>query len=97
MHPNGRHVYVSNRGHDSIAVLAFDPETGASRAVTWHKELVSFPRGLTMSPEGDVLVVSNQQGAHMGVVALTVSTNGASLAVAGRLTTIQNASDALFV
>jgi 6-phosphogluconolactonase len=97
VHPNGRHIYVSNRGHDSIAVISFDPESGASRAVAWHQKLVSFPRGLTMSPEGDVLIVANQKGDHMGVVALAVSPNGASLDVAGRLVTVQNASDAIFV
>ena len=26
MHPSGKFVYGSNRGHDSIAVFAVDPE-----------------------------------------------------------------------
>ena len=31
VHPSGKFLYVSNRGHDSIAIFAIDPETGGSR------------------------------------------------------------------
>src|SRR5205823_10211593 len=32
VHPNGRCVYVSNRGHDSIAIFAIDPASGRLQA-----------------------------------------------------------------
>ena len=33
VHPNGRFVYVSNRGHNSIAMFAIDPQTGRLTAL----------------------------------------------------------------
>jgi 6-phosphogluconolactonase len=60
LHPNGKFLYGSNRGHDSIAVFAIAPETGALSLV----EIVPCggpnPRCFALSPDGNWLVCANQ-------------------------------------
>ena len=61
LRPDGRFAYASNRGHDSIAVFAVAPDTGALTLV----EIVAcggpHPRNFALSPDGAWLVC-----AHMG-------------------------------
>jgi 6-phosphogluconolactonase len=59
VHPSGRFVYGSNRGHDSIAVFATSPTghlTLVERELTRGKE----PRNFTIAPGGRWLVAANQ-------------------------------------
>ncbi len=58
--PDGRFIYVSNRGHGSIAIFEFLREEGQARLVGFEREQVEFPRHIAMSPEGDFLYVANQ-------------------------------------
>jgi 6-phosphogluconolactonase len=55
--PTGRHVYVSNRGHDSLAVYGFDPVKGmtltAIRSCGGRR-----PRGFALTQDGHVLVAN---------------------------------------
>jgi 6-phosphogluconolactonase len=56
--PDGRFVYGSNRGHDSIVTLAFD---GASlEPVRWTPSEGRTPRHFALNPTGDLMVVANQ-------------------------------------
>lgn len=60
VHPGGRHVYVSNRGHDSIAVFGFD---GADEPLVPMGHVSSggaTPRNLAVHPSGQTLFVANQ-------------------------------------
>jgi 6-phosphogluconolactonase len=59
VHPTGRFVYGSNRGHDSIAVFATSPTghlTFVERELTRGKE----PRNFTIAPGGRWLIAANQ-------------------------------------
>jgi 6-phosphogluconolactonase len=58
----GRHVYVSNRGHDSIGVFAIDPSTGTLRPKQWVPTHGSVPRFFTFDPAQRFLYVANQGG-----------------------------------
>lgn len=58
--PDGRHVYVSNRGHDSLAAFAVDAETGALRFIETEPSRGRTPRNFGVSPNGKWLVVANQ-------------------------------------
>lgn len=62
VHPNGRFLYGSNRGHDSIAVFAIDPATGLLGAAPL--EIVPTgggnPRNFALSPDGRWLVCGHQ-------------------------------------
>ena len=58
-HPNGRFLYVSNRGHDSIAVFAIG-EDGKVTPVQNAPANVREPRGFALSPDGGWLIAAGQ-------------------------------------
>jgi 6-phosphogluconolactonase len=59
--PNGKHVYISNRGHDSIAVFKLDPTAGTLARVQIISTDGKTPRNFALDPTGSILVVANQQ------------------------------------
>ncbi len=61
VHPSGRFLYGSNRGHNSIVVYAIDGETGALTFVGHHGTLGDWPRGFAIDPTGRFLIVANQR------------------------------------
>lgn len=60
VHPTGRFVYGSNRGHDSIAVFAVDPATGRLAVVEITPTGGRTPRNFALSPDGKWLVCGHQ-------------------------------------
>jgi 6-phosphogluconolactonase len=67
VHPSGRFVYASNRGHDSIAAFAIDPETGRMTALGQTPTGGRTPRNFSISPDGAFLVAANQQSGNVTV------------------------------
>jgi 6-phosphogluconolactonase len=60
VHPNGHHVYVSNRGHDSLAVFGFS-EAGEPLELLGHIPSGGrTPRNFAVHPSGSALLVANQ-------------------------------------
>ena len=57
---SGKFVYVSNRGHDSIAVFAVDPENGTLSPIQDVSTLGKTPRNFAFDPSGSFLLVANQ-------------------------------------
>jgi 6-phosphogluconolactonase len=60
VHPSGRFIYASNRGHDSIAVFAVDRDKGTVRSVEVVATGAKTPRNFTLDPAGRHLLVANQ-------------------------------------
>ena len=60
LHPNGRFLYASNRGHDSIAVFSVDPEAGTLSGVEVTPAGGRAPRNFALSPDGRWLVCAHQ-------------------------------------
>lgn len=60
IHPNGRFLYASNRGHDSIAAYRIDAETGALESIGIFSLLVKTPRHFCIAPGGVMMVVAGQ-------------------------------------
>lgn len=58
--PSGRHVLVSNRGHDSIAVFRFDPSVSGLRLVGATPTEGECPRDFILTPDGRWLVAASQ-------------------------------------
>jgi 6-phosphogluconolactonase len=58
--PSGRHVYVSNRGDDSIAIYAFDTDTARLTPLGHAATLGRTPRSFGIDPSGKFLLVANQ-------------------------------------
>lgn len=61
MHPSGRMLYVSNRGHDSVACVPVDGHGNASAPVAFAPALGAFPRFITLTPDGRRLLVANER------------------------------------
>jgi 6-phosphogluconolactonase len=61
VHPSGRFLYGSNRGHDTIAVFAIDAESGKLTAVEHESTQGRTPRGFGIDPSGAYLLVGNQR------------------------------------
>lgn len=66
-HPNGRFVYASNRGHDSITVFRADPESGALTVVETEPIRGAWPRHINMEASGRWLLAA---GAHSDTVSV---------------------------
>jgi 6-phosphogluconolactonase len=58
--PSGRFVYVSNRGHDSVAIFAVDGASGRLSPVGWEPAQGKTPRFFALDPAGATLYVANQ-------------------------------------
>ena len=58
--PDGRFVYGSNRGHDSITIFAIDSGSGQLTFVDCQSTLGNEPRNFTIDPSGTWLLVGNQ-------------------------------------
>jgi 6-phosphogluconolactonase len=58
--PDGRFVYLSNRGHDSIVVCAVEPCSFTLRPVGWTNTRGTTPRFITLDPTGRSLFVANE-------------------------------------
>jgi 6-phosphogluconolactonase len=74
VHANGRFVYASNRGEDTIVVYAIDAANGR---LTFKQRVASrgkVPRYFTFDPTHRWLVVSNQEGANVSVFSVDAKT-----------------------
>jgi len=52
LHPSGKFVFVSNRGHDSIAVLRIDPSDGSLELMEAFQPGGNGPRSFNVDPTG---------------------------------------------
>jgi 6-phosphogluconolactonase len=60
VHPSGKFLYGSNRGHDSIAVFAIDPKTHKLTLVEHQSTRGKTPRHFAIDPTGKWLLAENQ-------------------------------------
>jgi 6-phosphogluconolactonase len=74
VHPNGRFVYASNRGHDSLAVFALDADTGQLSLVEIVPTGGKTPRCFSIGPDGKHLFAANQGSGNVVVFALDPAT-----------------------
>ncbi|MBM4040846.1 MAG: lactonase family protein [Planctomycetes bacterium] len=67
VHPSGKFLYGSNRGHDSIAIFALDPETGKLTPAGHEPTQGKAPRNFAIEPSGTWLLAANQNSASVVV------------------------------
>ncbi|WP_207398830.1 lactonase family protein [Bremerella alba] len=60
IHPNGKWLYASNRGHDSIAAYRIDDETGLVTPLGHVNTMGNTPRHFRIAPGGQFLLAANQ-------------------------------------
>lgn len=74
IHPNGRFLYISNRGHDSLAIYRIDEEEGTLTLLGWQETLGTIPRYFTIEPGGKYLYVCNQGSGEIKTFAIDKNT-----------------------
>lgn len=74
VHTNGRFLYVSNRGHDSLAVFAIDPAHGTLEPVEHVSSCGKTPRYFAFDASCEWLTVTNQESAGIAVFRVDAST-----------------------
>jgi 6-phosphogluconolactonase len=60
VHPSGKFLYCSNRGHDSLAIFTIDEKTGKLTAAGHQKTLGKLPRNFGIDPTGAYVIACNQ-------------------------------------
>jgi 6-phosphogluconolactonase len=75
LHPTGRFLYASNRGHDSIAVFTVDPKKGTLMLVQLQSTQGKTPRHFGIDPTGKFLLAANQDSNNVVVFQID-ETNG---------------------
>ena len=73
IHPSGKFVYASNRGHDSIAVFSVDEETGKLTFVEREPIRGSWPRNFNIDPSGKWLVAAGRHSNTLTVFSIDQS------------------------
>ena len=95
MHPNGKFLYTSNRGDDSIAVFAVDHASGkltfTDRTATGGKT----PRNFAVDPAGTHLLAANEETGN--VVEFAIDAQTGKLTNTGEVAKVASAVCVVFV
>ena len=83
VHPNGRWLYASNRGHQSIAVFEINPANGQLTARGQVKTGGEWPRNFNLDPTGRWLLAANERSDSL--VVFTVDQKTGDLKQAGEI------------
>jgi 6-phosphogluconolactonase len=74
VHPNGKFVYGSNRGHDSIAVFGVEAKSAKLALVQNESTQGKTPRHFAIDPTGRWLLAENQNSDSVVVFAIDLQT-----------------------
>ncbi|MHA0856111.1 lactonase family protein [Paenibacillus sp. CMAA1364] len=83
---DGKFVYGSNRGHDSIVVYAFDEAQGTLSLVEHVSVEGKHPRHFAFTPKGDYLIVANRDTNNITI--FTVDQQSGRIAYTGNSVTV---------
>jgi len=86
IHPNGKFVYGSNRGHNSLAIFAIDEHSGRLTPLGHESTRGEIPRNFNFDPSGKLLLVANQNTHN--VVAFAVDAASGALTPTGAQTSV---------
>ena len=84
--PDEKYLYISNRGHNSLAIYEVDPATGMLSLKGHHPTGGKTPRNFYIDRTGTFVLVANQNSNQIRVLRRDVST--------GLLETTQEVMDA---
>jgi len=74
IHPNGKFVYVSNRGHNTIAVFKWDDAAKKLTAAGHITGDIKTPRNFNITPDGKWMLIASQDGGKVGVYEIDQTT-----------------------
>ncbi|GHA31481.1 6-phosphogluconolactonase [Salinimicrobium marinum] len=81
LHPSGKFLYVSNRGHNSIASFSVEENSGELTALENFPTRGKTPRSFAVSPDGKHLYAANQDS--NSVVVFKIDQNSGKLQPVG--------------
>ena len=73
-HPNGKFVYVSNRGHNTIACYTVDQNTGKLTFIEAAPSIVKVPRNFGIDASGKWLIAGGNSGGGIAVFSIDQET-----------------------
>ncbi|MBI1356773.1 MAG: beta-propeller fold lactonase family protein [Acidobacteria bacterium] len=74
VHPSGKFLYASNRGHHSLALIQIDEATGKIERKANYPTLGETPRNFNIAPGGEYLLAANQDSDNVVVFQLDPAT-----------------------
>jgi len=80
VHPSGKFVYGSNRGHDSIVVFGCDPQSGRLSLVEHEPIRGKTPRNFGIDPTGSYLLAAGQNSNTVAVFRIDQQTGALNYA-----------------
>jgi 6-phosphogluconolactonase len=86
VHPSGKFLYCSNRGHNSLAIFSIDEKTGQLTAAGHQSTLGKTPRNFGIDPTGKYIIACNQATDNVAVFKVDQATG--KLAQVGDLVNI---------
>lgn len=95
IHPSGKFLYASNRGHDSIAVFAIDPAKGTLTLIEHALTQGKTPRSFEIDPTGTLLLAENQESNN--IVAFAIDAKTGKLTPTGKVLEVGSPVDVKFL
>jgi 6-phosphogluconolactonase len=74
VHPSGKFLYASNRGHDSIAVFAINAAKGTLTPLEYVSTKSASPRNFEIAPGGNLLFVGNEKSDNLVIFRINPQT-----------------------
>ncbi|TBW29292.1 lactonase family protein [Gramella sp. KN1008] len=74
LHPDGKFLYASNRGHNSIVVFEINSETGKLKTVDFVPVAGKTPRNFAISPFGRYLYAASQDTGNITIYTINPNT-----------------------
>jgi 6-phosphogluconolactonase len=78
---DGKFIYASNRGHNSIAILEIDKNNGTLKLIGHESTHGDGPRNFALSPDNNYLIVANQHSNNL--VSFKIDRNTGKLTFVG--------------
>jgi 6-phosphogluconolactonase len=94
VHPSGKFLYASNRGHDSIAEFAIDPARGTLTLAGDFSTQGKTPRNFAVDPPGRFLLAANQESNNIVVFRIDPATG--ALTATGQVAQVPAPVDIVF-
>ena len=95
VHPSGKFLYASNRGHDSIAEFTIDPVRGTLTLAGDFSTQGKEPRNFALDPTGKFLLAANQESNNIVIFRIDQSTG--ALTATGQIAQVPAPVDIVFV
>lgn len=74
IHPSGKFVYVSNRGHNTIAAFKYDADSMTLTRAGHITGDINIPRNFNITPCGKWMLIASQDGGKVGVYKIDETT-----------------------